>query len=147
MLLLCVYMYFVCVCVCVCVFVFMYVYKIYFLQQLFKHLVKVDGILQNQPEDHTILWWDSDSWALAPHSLVPIHFLKEDKWKQPWYILKFKQFDHWLIILYTGRELLKALKNPKSVSQTMVQACDVFNVFQIIKQKKQRCILFLKKNH
>lgn len=32
---------------------------------------------------------------------------------------------------------MKTKKTPKSVSQTMVQACDIFNVFQIIKHKKK----------
>lgn len=35
-------------------------------------------------------------------------------------------------------ELMKTKKTPKSVSQTMVQACDIFNVFQIIKKKKKK---------
>lgn len=35
-------------------------------------------------------------------------------------------------------ELMKTKKTPKSVSQTMLQACDVFNVFQIIKREKKK---------
>lgn len=35
-------------------------------------------------------------------------------------------------------EFMKTKKTPKSVSQTMVQACDIFNVFQIIKHKKKK---------
>lgn len=43
-------------------------------------------------------------------------------------------------------EFIKTKKTPKSVSQTMVQACDIFNVFQIIKHKKKpKMHLLLKK--
>lgn len=43
-------------------------------------------------------------------------------------------------------EFMKTKKTSKSVSQTMVQACDIFNVFQIIKHKKTpKMHLLLKK--
>ena len=42
-------------------------------------------------------------------------------------------------------ELMKTKKTPKSVSQTMVQACDIFNVFQIIKKKKNKDASSIKK--